>query len=167
MASPSSSPSISFASGERLTSFGHGSNKIKWNTLIHNGVCFPPEYQLKGLNFKINGEVFLLNREQEELIYSWAKKKDTHYINDVIFQRNFLNDFKKFLPKEYSNIVTSIEQIDFKDFFIYVENEKKEKEKEKEKLRSLSKEERKKILNDKKKEKEKLRSFYGKAIVDG
>ncbi|MBA3284730.1 MAG: DNA topoisomerase I, partial [Nitrosopumilus sp.] len=140
---------------------------MKWNTLIHNGVCFPPEYQLKGLNCKINGENFLLNREQEELIYSWAKKKDTHYVNDLIFQRNFLNDFKKFLPKEYGNALTSIEQIDFNHFFVYVENEKKEKEKEKERLRNLSPEERKKIIIENKNEKQKVRNFYGKAIIDG
>src|SRR3990170_4583744 len=168
MSAPSSSPSsISITSGERKASLNYDNNKIKWSTLIHNGVCFPPEYQPKGLNCKINGETFLLNREQEELIYSWAKKKDTHYVNDVVFQRNFLNDLKKFLPKEYANVLTSIEQIDFNDFFAYVENEKKEKEKEKERLRNLSTEERKKIIIEKRNEKEKLRNFYGKAIIDG
>lgn len=165
--SPSPSPSISVTSGERLTSINHDNNKVKWSTLIHNGVCFPPDYQLKGLNCKINGETFLLNRDQEELIYSWAKKKDTHYVNDAVFQRNFLNDFKKFLPKEYCNALESIDQIDFTDFFRFVDNEKKEKEKEKEKLRNLTIEERKKIALGKKKEKEKLRNFYGKAIIDG
>jgi DNA topoisomerase-1 len=168
MSASSSSPSsISITSEERKSSLNYDNNKIKWNTLIHNGVCFPPEYQIKGLNCRINGETILLNREQEELIYSWAKKKDTHYVNDLIFQKNFLNDLRKFLPKEYANALTSIEQIDFDDFFAYVENEKKEKEKEKERLRNLSTEERKKNIIEKKNEKEKLRNFYGKAIIDG
>ena len=91
--------SISVSSGESLPASNYGNNEIKWNTLIHNGVCFPPEYEFKSLNFKINGESFILNKEQEEFIYSWAKKKDTHYIEDPVFQRNFLNDFKKLLPE--------------------------------------------------------------------
>ena len=98
---------------------------------IHNGVCFPPEYELKALNFKINGETFLLNREQEELIYSWAKKKDTHYIENPVFQKNFLNDFKKITSRAISSTLTTIEQIDFSEFFVFVDKEKKEKEKEK------------------------------------
>ncbi|MDQ6723838.1 MAG: hypothetical protein M3Z01_06185, partial [Thermoproteota archaeon] len=163
------SSSISISSGEKKlsTSTNYDSNAIKWNTLIHNGVCFPPEYQSKSLNFKINGETFLLNKEQEEIIYSWAKKKDTHYIEDSIFQKNFLSDFKKLLPNNYSTTLTTIDQIDFSEFFIFVDKEKKEKEKEKEKLRNLTTEERKKIFMEKKNEKEKLRNFYGKAVIDG
>ncbi|MGN6823421.1 MAG: DNA topoisomerase I [Candidatus Nitrosocosmicus sp.] len=159
--------SISVSSDKNLSSTKYGNNAIKWNTLIHNGVCFPPEYDLKSLNIKINGETFLLNREQEELIYSWAKKKDTHYIQDPIFQKNFLFDFKALLPERLSVALTSINQIDFKEFFIFVDKEKKEKEKEKEKLKSLTKEERKKILFNRKTEKERLKNIYGKAIVDG
>jgi DNA topoisomerase I len=159
--------SISVPSDDTFSSSDYNNNEVKWNTLIHNGVCFPTEYELKALNFKINGETFLLNREQEELIYSWARKKDTHYIEDPIFQKNFLSDFKKLLPEKFSSSLTSIEQIDFKEFFILVDKEKKEKEKEKEKLKSLTRDDRKKIFTEKKKETEKLKSFYGKAIVDG
>ena len=32
----------------------------------------------------------LKNQQQEELVYFWAKKKDTHYVRDPIFQSNFL-----------------------------------------------------------------------------
>lgn len=159
--------SISISSDKKISSTKCDSNEIKWNTLIHNGVYFPPEYKLKSINIKINGETFLLNREQEEIIYSWAQKKDTHYIQDPIFQKNFLADLKKLLPEKISSNLTSIDQIDFKEFFIYVDKEKKEKEREKERLKSLTKEERKRILNDKKIDKERLKNIYGKAIVDG
>jgi len=159
--------SISVSSDQKLTSSKYGNNEIKWNTLIHNGVCFPPEYELKSLNFKIKGELFILNKEQEELIYSWAKKKDTHYIQDPVFQKNFLHDLKKLLPQNISSSIDSIEEVDFSDFFRYVDKEKNEKEKEKERIKSLTKDERKKILLEKKKEKEKLKNIYGKAIVDG
>ncbi len=78
--------SISVSPDDNLSA-SKNNNGIKWNTLSHNGVCFPPEYELKALDFKINGEIFLLNREQEELIYSWAKKKDTHYIQRSNFSK--------------------------------------------------------------------------------
>jgi DNA topoisomerase-1 len=161
------SSSISVTSGKKITPSSYSNNGVKWNTLIHNGVCFPPEYHLKSLDFRINGEAFLLNGEQEELIYSWAKKKDTHYIDDPIFQRNFLADFKKLLPGEMASTLTSIEQIDFSKFFVFVDKEKREKEREKERLKSLTLENRKKIFMEKKAERERLKNFYGKAIVDG
>ena len=159
--------SISVSSDDNYNTSDNGNSEIKWNTLVHNGVCFPPEYELKNLKFKINGETFVLNKHQEEMIYSWAKKKDTHYVLDPVFQENFLNDFKKLLPDNYSNSLTSVKQMDLREYFVLADNEKKEKEKEKEKIKSKTLEERKKILQEKKKEKEKIKNFYGKAIVDG
>ena len=146
--------SISVSSDDNSNTSNYRNNEIKWNTLVHNGVCFPPEYEMKNLNFKINGESFLLNKQQEELIYSWAKKKDTHYVLDPVFQKNFLNDFKKLLPNHHSKSLTSIEQMDISEYFLLVDKEKKEKEKEKENLKSKTLEERKKIVEEKKKEKE-------------
>lgn len=116
----------------------------KWDTLYHNGVCFPPQYQLKGIDFKIDGNKFILNDEQEELIYSWAKKKDTHYIVDPIFQKNFLFDFKKLLPENISIEIKSIDQLDFGEFVKFVDREKTAKEVEKSNWRNLPKEEKKK-----------------------
>lgn len=142
-------------------------NQKKWNTLIHNGVCFPPDYQYKGINFKIDGKTFLLNKDQEELIYSWAKKKDTHYIKDPVFQNNFLNDFKKLLPTPVAKEIATINQLDFTEFNCYAEKEKKDKEIEKLNYKNLSKEEKKKVTLERKNEKERLKKIYGKAIIDG
>ncbi|HVP82402.1 MAG TPA: DNA topoisomerase I [Nitrososphaeraceae archaeon] len=138
----------------------------KWKTLEHNGVAFPPNYTLKGISIKINNEKLALNSEQEEIVYAWAKKKDTHYIKDVIFQKNFMNDFKKVLPTRFHNM-NNINEIDFSEAFILVEEEIKHKIREKETIRSLSREEKKKLLDVKKQERERLKSFYGKAFVDG
>ena len=55
---------------------------FKWKTLEHNGVAFPPNHILKGFSIYINNEKLNLNNEQEELVYAWAKKKDTHYIKE-------------------------------------------------------------------------------------
>ncbi|MDQ4073851.1 MAG: DNA topoisomerase I, partial [Thermoproteota archaeon] len=160
--------SISTISSEKELSNTEYKNpgKSKWRTLIHNGVCFPPEYAAKGLTIKINGKKILLNREQEELIYAWAKKKDTHYIQDPVFQKNFLSDFGKLLSPDIANDLQEISQIDFTEFFNYVENEKQQKEKEKIYVKNLPREEKKKLSLAKKNEKEKLKEYFGKAIVD-
>ncbi len=139
---------------------------FKWKTLEHNGVAFPPNHIVKGLSIKINNEILALNDEQEEIVYAWAKKKDTHYINDAIFQNNFLSDLKKILPNRFQNI-TNINEIDFSEAFRLVEEELKLKIIEKEKIQKLSKEDKKKLINKKKQERERLKNFYGKAYVDG
>jgi DNA topoisomerase-1 len=138
----------------------------KWNELVHNGVAFPPEYVQRGINIKILGEIFFLNRDQEELIYAWAKKKDTHYVKDPVFQSNFISDFKKVLPDRFGSI-QKIDEIDMSEAFNLVDKELKIKEEEKIRVKSLSREERKRISQEKKIEKEKLKSIYGIAKIDG
>lgn len=140
--------------------------RTKWNTLEHKGIAFPPQYQPRGIGISINGERLTLNCDQEELVYAWAKKKDTHYVQDNVFQSNFLNDFKKLLPDRFQYI-TSIKDVDFSEAFKLIDEEKKVKDTEIERIRSLSREEKKKLLSAKRAEREKLKAMYGKAIVDG
>ncbi|MDW0330201.1 MAG: DNA topoisomerase I [Nitrososphaeraceae archaeon] len=138
----------------------------KWTDLEHNGVAFPPEYVQRGINVKISGEIFFLNREQEELIYAWARKKDTHYVKDPVFQGNFLSDFKKLLPERFTS-VRNIDEIDMTEAFSLVDKELKIKENEKIRIKSLTRDERRRISQEKKLEKEKLKAIYGKAKIDG
>jgi DNA topoisomerase I len=140
--------------------------RTKWNTLEHKGIAFPPEYQPRGISITICGERLMLNPDQEELVHAWAKKKDTHYVQDPVFQSNFLNDFKKLLPEKFQNI-NSIKEVNFSEAYKLVEEEKKIKEAEIERIRILPSEEKRKLYSSKKAEREKLRSIYGKAIVDG
>ena len=137
----------------------------KWTDLEHNGVAFPPEYVQRGINIKILGEIFFLNREQEEIIYAWAKKKDTHYVKDPVFQANFLSDFKKLLPERFMS-VRNIDEIDMTETFSLVDKELKIKENEKIRIKSLTRDERRRISQGKKIEKEKLKAIYGKAKID-
>lgn len=138
----------------------------KWTTLEHRGVAFPPNYQIRGLKISIAGERHPLSHEQEELVYSWSKKKDTHYIKDPVFQANFLSDFKKLLPERFQNI-TRLTEIDFSEAFALIDQEKMMKAAEMERIRNLPKDEKKKIRLAKKSEIDRLKGLYGKAIVDG
>jgi DNA topoisomerase-1 len=138
----------------------------KWSTLEHRGVAFPPEYQSRGIGIIIRGERFILNRDQEELIYAWAKKKNTHYIQDPIFQSNFLNDLRALLPDKFRSI-DFINDIDFSEAFRLVDHENAMKEAEIQRIKNLPKDEKRKISLQKKEERERLKAIYGKAIVDG
>lgn len=139
--------------------------RAKWQTLEHRGVAFPPEYQPRGITITVRGEKLALNRDQEEVVYAWARKKDTHYIQDPTFQQNFLSDLQKLLPEIYNNI--TINEIDFSMAYRLADEEKKIKEEEKERYKTLSKEQKRNISQAKKAERERLKAIYGKAVVDG
>ncbi|HJU34543.1 MAG TPA: DNA topoisomerase I [Nitrososphaera sp.] len=139
--------------------------RAKWQTLEHKGVAFPPEYQPRGITISIRGERLSLNQDQEEIVYAWAKKKDTHYIQDPIFQQNFLNDLQKLLPQNHHDV--TINDIDFSMAYQLADKERAIKEHEKERYKSLSKEQRKSIAQAKKAERERLKAIYSKAVVDG
>ncbi|MDP9499149.1 MAG: DNA topoisomerase I [Thermoproteota archaeon] len=139
---------------------------VKWSTLEHRGVAFPPEYQSRGIGIVIRGERLILNHDQEELIYAWAKKKNTHYIQDPIFQSNFLIDLRALLPEKFRSI-DFINDIDFSEAFRLVDHENTIKEAEIQRIKNLPKDEKRKISLHKKEERERLKAIYGKAIVDG
>jgi DNA topoisomerase-1 len=139
---------------------------VKWNTLEHRGVAFPPEYQPREIGITIRGERFILNRDQEELVYAWAKKKNTHYIEDPTFQKNFLNDLRILLPDRFQS-VDNIKEIDFSEAFKLVDSENVLKQAEIDRIKNLPKEEKRKLSLERKQERERLKSIYGRAIVDG
>ncbi len=131
---------------------------MKWKTLQHNGILFPPAYEVKGIKIKIKGEVITLDITQEEMAYQWAKKKDTPHAQDKVFQKNFTKDFTKFLGSKFKKL--SYEDIDFSNAYKIVDKEKDLKE-------MMSKEDKKSNASKRKKLREKLKAKYGIAIIDG
>ncbi len=131
---------------------------MKWKTLQHNGILFPPAYEVQGIKIKIKGEGIELDLNQEEMVYQWAKKKDTPYAQDKVFQKNFTADFAKTLNSKFKKI--SYEDIDFSNAYKIVDKEKDLKE-------MMSKEEKKALAVKRKETREKLKSEYGIAIIDG
>jgi len=131
---------------------------MKWKTLQHNGILFPPAYEAQGIKIKIKGETVNLNLAQEEMVYQWAKKKDTPYAQDKVFQKNFTADFAKTLDSKYKKI--SYSDIDFSNAYKIVDKEKDLKE-------MMSKEDKKSLAVKRKELREKLKTKYGIAIMDG
>jgi DNA topoisomerase-1 len=131
---------------------------MKWKTLQHNGILFPPAYEAQGIKIKIKGETVNLNLAQEEMVYQWAKKKDTPYAQDKVFQKNFTADFAKTLDSKFKKI--SYDDIDFSNAYKIVDKEKDLKE-------MMSKEDKKSLAAKRKELREKLKEKYGVAIMDG
>lgn len=132
--------------------------KAKWKTLKHNGVAFPEPYTPTSLSITVRGRRITLTPEQEEMAYAWAKKKDTPYVKDEKFAANFIQDFAEKLGREFHGI--SIHDVDFSEFYSYVEEEKTRK-------LSMTKEEKKAASAERKRRREELKAKFGYAEVDG
>lgn len=131
--------------------------KKKWKTLEHNGILFPPAYEAQGIKIKIKGEKISLDSIQEEMVYQWAKKKDTPYAEDKVFQKNFTADFAKTFNSKFNKI--SYDDIDFSEAYKVVDKEKDKKE-------LMTKEEKKDQAATRKQLREEMKEKYGKAIMD-
>jgi len=131
---------------------------MKWKTLKHNGILFPPPFESLGIKIKIKGEKISLDLLQEEMVYQWAKKKDTPYVQDKVFEKNFVSDFAKTLPAKFKKI--SLSDIDFLEANKIVDKEKDAKER-------MTKEQKKSLTAKRKKLREEMKEKYGKAIMDG
>lgn len=127
-----------------------GGGKKKWNTLVHNGVMFPPEYIPHGIPLLYKGEKMVLNPEVEEFATLYAKNLDSEYAKNNIFNKNFWNDWKDILGKDSE--IKNFEDCDFKLIHNYLMKQK----------------ENKKPLTDQEKENKKLdEQEFRIAIVDG
>lgn len=132
--------------------------KAVWRTLRHNGIVFPPEHEPKGFKVRIRGAELAPTLQQEEMLYQWAKKKDTPYAQDEVFQANFVSDFAKTLDPKLQDI--SYADIDFAEPFALVDREKDARE-------LLTKEERKEIAKQRKAVRDDLKERHGTAMIDG
>ncbi|HZW56834.1 MAG TPA: DNA topoisomerase I [Nitrososphaerales archaeon] len=123
-----------------------------WTTLTHFGVCFPEPYKSdpRTSALVIKGDRIQMTPEQEEMAVAWAKKIGTPYVEDPVFQANFLSDFLKLFPEKYRDAKIS-------DIVFPILPEKVE----------LSKEEKKRIAAERKKKRLELKEKFGYAIVDG
>jgi len=138
---------------------------MKWKILQHNGILFPPDFKSQGIKIKINGERIEPSLIQEEMAYQWAKKKDApkpgtaeKYVEDPIFQKNFISDFAKTFNGKFKNLKYT--DVDFTQAYKLVDKEKEAKE-------LMTKEEKKALALKRKEIREEMKIKYGKAVMDG
>ena len=132
-----------------------GAATIKWQILRHNGVAFPPDYEPRGLKTKINGRIVQLEPLQEEMLMAWAKKIGTPYVDDPVFQENFLLSLREQWADLFADV--RISDIDFSEMFEIAQREK---------LANLPEAERKELSAQRKIQREELKAKFGHARVD-
>ncbi|KAH9994163.1 hypothetical protein F4779DRAFT_219344 [Xylariaceae sp. FL0662B] len=105
-------------------------NSVKWTTLEHNGVLFPPPYEPLPKNVRLiyDGTPVNLHVEAEEVAgFFGSMLNSTHNVENPIFQKNFFTDFKEVLGRtggatdRHGNKVNIKEfaKLDFKPIFEY------------------------------------------------
>ncbi len=129
---------------------------MKWKDLRHNGVAFPPPYEPRQLSLVVHGKEVKLAPQAEELAYAWGKKRTTPYVQDPVFQSNFLSDFSKLLPETYSGV--SFSELNFTPVFDY---------QAKEELRKTDPVYKKSLAVQRKALRLELKEKFGFALIDG
>lgn len=78
-----------------------GDGSVKWTTLEHNAVLFPPPYVPlpKGVKMKYDGVPLTLPPESEEVAGFYGAMLATDHVEDKVFQANFFRDFKAMLEE--------------------------------------------------------------------
>jgi len=126
-------------------------------TLEHNGILVidPPPYF--GLTIIVRGKTLQLSHLQEEMALAWVKKLGTPYVDDPVFEENFMTDFSKALGVSPD---LQASEVDFTEVIEVVNAERARKEK-------MTPEEKKADREERKKLREQLKEKYGFATVDG
>ncbi|RKF63046.1 DNA topoisomerase 1 [Erysiphe neolycopersici] len=113
-------------------------DSIKWTTLQHNGVVFPPEYEPLPKNVKLiyDGVPVTLSVEAEEIAgFFGAMLNSTLNVENPVFQNNFFEDFVEEVEKtggargpnrEKINI-KEFSKLDFKQIFAYYDGRSQER----------------------------------------
>ncbi|KAF8975518.1 DNA topoisomerase 1 [Entomortierella lignicola] len=130
---------------------------VKWKTLSHNGVYFPPPYVPHGIKMLYDGKLINLAPEVEEVASFFGALLYTEHAENPVFQENFFRDFSK-LAKKHKTVpeIKSFEKCDFTPMYEYFQQEK-------EKKKNLTKEQ-KQALKD---EKQALEDKFGTCLLDG
>jgi DNA topoisomerase-1 len=113
-------------------------DSIKWETLQHSGVVFPPEYEPlpKNVKLRYDGIPLTLSVEAEEIAgFFGAMLNSTHNVENPTFQRNFFEDFTDEVKKtggakdkDGNKIaIKEFSKLDFKQIFEYYDARNAEK----------------------------------------
>jgi DNA topoisomerase-1 len=115
-----------------------GDGTKKWDTLEHNGVVFPPEYEPLPKHVKLiyDGIPLTLDKEAEEVAgFYGGMLNSTHNVENPTFNKNFFEDFVSILDKTGHGKdkdgktvkIKQFEKCDFKPIFDHFEAERTRK----------------------------------------
>ncbi|CDK26078.1 unnamed protein product [Kuraishia capsulata CBS 1993] len=132
--------------------------EIKWDSLVHNGVIFPPPYEPLPSNVKLiyDGKPVTLPIEAEEVAGFFGAMLETDHAKNPVFQKNFFHDFLKVLEEAggcKDADIKDFDLCDFSDMYAYFEKKREEK-------KSISPAEKKLIKKEKDEAEEKFKTCY-------
>ncbi|KKK17336.1 hypothetical protein P175DRAFT_0499919 [Aspergillus ochraceoroseus IBT 24754] len=96
-----------------------GDGTIKWTSLEHNGVVFPPPYEPlpKNVKMKYDGVPVVLHPDAEEVAgFFGSMLNSTQNVENPTFQKNFFMDFKDILKKTGGAKDQGGNKVDIKEF---------------------------------------------------
>jgi DNA topoisomerase-1 len=113
-------------------------DSIKWTTLQHNGVVFPPPYQPLPSHVKLvyDGKAVTLHPDAEEIAgFYGAMLNSTVNVSHDTFNKNFFTDFKAMLDKtghgkdrEGNKVkISAFDKCNFQTIFEYFDAEREKK----------------------------------------
>ena len=133
---------------------------MKWETLEHNGVLFPPPYVAHGVPLLYDGQPVKLSDEAEEVASFYAAMLELKdFTGNPTFNRNFFHDFRATLSGEQQARITNLQRCDFSRMHAHLMAERDRK-------KAAKKEQPEQARADKA-EKERVQEVYGFALVDG
>ena len=129
--------------------------EVKWETLEHNGVLFPPEYEPLPKNVKLyyDGKPVTLPKEAEEVAGFFGALLESDHAKNPTFQKNFFRDFKEVLQESGGCPDADIQEFskcDFSKIFQHFDKLREEK-------KALPPKEKKKIKEEKEASEEKYK----------
>ncbi|KAL1878748.1 DNA topoisomerase 1 [Diaporthe australafricana] len=94
-------------------------DSVKWNTLEHNGVLFPPPYEPlpKKVKLLYDGTPLELHPDAEEVAtFFGAMLSSKQNVDNPVFQKNFFGDFKEIVQKTGGAKDKNGNKVDIKEF---------------------------------------------------
>ncbi|RKP33508.1 hypothetical protein BJ085DRAFT_43334 [Dimargaris cristalligena] len=135
----------------------NANDTIKWTTLAHNGVYFPPEYVPHKIPLVYDNKEIALHPEAEEIASYYAQMLETDHAKNPTFVRNFFKDFRAILNRvQPGHPITDFDKCNFTRMYDHFEKLREIK-------RNMSKEDKQKLKD----EKDAIKSIYGFATLDG
>ncbi|OAF65803.1 hypothetical protein A3Q56_06480 [Intoshia linei] len=131
---------------------------VKWTFLEHKGAVFAPPYERipENVLFYYDDKVMRLSQNTEEVATFYARMITHDYAQNEVFNRNFMNDWKKVMTQEERKIIKDLSKCNFQkiyDHFVLKSEERKAMTKEQ---KTVIKEQNLKLIED-----------YGFCIMDG
>lgn len=136
--------------------------EVKWETLEHKGVLFPPPYEPLPSHVKLyyDGKPVEMPLEAEEVAGFYGAMLETDHAKNPVFQKNFFNDFLDVLKESggctNGVVIKEFDKLDFSKMFHYYEQQREAK-------KLMTRDEKKQI----KLEKEKLEEPYKFCYLNG